>query len=340
MKKLHFLQVVPSDLMFASELRIQLLNFREIGYSDIAHVLVFTPESRMNLPIHPSFPKLVEDFPEVKFHFYQDTDNVEKAFRRVGYIPLLRPYCLKRYFKENPELTKDAIFYHDSDILFTKYLDFTPFLQDDQNYLSWTGNRAAGYNYICADHFDSKLSNVRENRHLEAAGLLDSFTGYFDISEEEFRARKSEVGGAQYILKNIDASFWEEVYNACLQLVPWMSTMNQVLMRGETPRQREDNGFQSFCMDMWAILFLLWQRGLHTECPEELDFIWATDPIEKWGTTAIFHNAGRAEGLFDKRSYSNNNKTPFQEDLSWVNKGFCSYKYVEQIQKVKQVFNL
>lgn len=340
MKKLHFIQCVPDDTMFHSEVLIQLVNFREMGYSSLARVLVFLPEDRLHIGFNPKWKELEGLFPETKFFYYKDPGFVLQDIRRINYISLLRPYCLSEHFKEFPELSDDAVFFQDSDILFIKPIDFTPLLSDDIHYLSYTGNRLNRYNYICADHFDDKVKNARPGMEEEAKEVLQQMLSYFDVLEDEFREKKEQIGGAQYLLKNIDAKFWWNVYEACIQLKPFVASRNQQLMKGDTPQQKEDNGFQSWCMDMYGVLLTIWQRKEQTLCPPEMDFLWATDPIDKWDDYYIFHNAGGAPDLFNKRAYANNDRTPFQDDLSWVNKNFCSYNYVNAITKTKQIFNL
>jgi hypothetical protein len=43
---------------------------------------------------------------------------------------------------------------------------------------------------------------------------------------------------------------------------------------------------------MWAVLWNAWLRGNETKVTPELDFCWATDTINRWEETSIFHNAG------------------------------------------------
>jgi hypothetical protein len=106
--------------------------------------------------------------------------------------------------------------------------------------------------------------------------------------------------------------------------------------------ESEDKGFQVWCADMWSVLYNLWKRDYKTECPPEMDFCWATDPIEKWDRVQIYHDAGAStrpikEGhmLFHKRDsdYINNQATPFEKDLSFVSSEYCSKNYVREIDE-------
>jgi hypothetical protein len=103
--------------------------------------------------------------------------------------------------------------------------------------------------------------------------------------------------------------------------------------------ENENKGFQSWCADMWSILFNLWKRQYNTSCPWQMDFCWATDPIGKWDQVQIYHDAGATSRnhdnaiLFHKREakYINNISTPFTDDLSDVSKDYCSSNYVKEI---------
>lgn len=103
--------------------------------------------------------------------------------------------------------------------------------------------------------------------------------------------------------------------------------------------ENENKGFQSWCADMWSILFTLWKREQKTFCPWQMDFCWATDPIGKWDQVQIYHDAGATSRnvnnaiLFHKREakYINNLGTPFEDDLSDVSKDYCSSNYVKEI---------
>ena len=63
------------------------------------------------------FRSVIDLYPETEFVFYKDEHNVSKL---LGiYIPIIRPYVLMRYFKEHPEMSSKAVFYCDSDVVFT-----------------------------------------------------------------------------------------------------------------------------------------------------------------------------------------------------------------------------
>jgi len=66
---------------------------------------------------------------EAEFVFYRDETN-EISPKLSLYIPILRPWTAAKYFKEHPEMTSKAIFYCDSDVVFTKNFNINEFINN------------------------------------------------------------------------------------------------------------------------------------------------------------------------------------------------------------------
>lgn len=338
MRQLHICTAQPDDTVFAWQTRVQLTNFRKYGYSALARILVFIPSDRVSKGINPLWLQLEKDFPETGFFFYPDTTDILNRFiKGFQYIPLLRPHILQQHFQQYPFLSEEAILYIDSDVIFTKPLDFTPFLEDDICYLSDTKS------YISASYFDSKVKDVRPDR-LDAYKNIDVLSKcleMFGLTREIAEENENSSGGAQYLLKNIDSKFWKDVFDGCLFLRMSLLNINERFFPGSTPQERENKGFQRWCADMWSVLWNLWKRDQKTLTPKEMDFAWATDSIQKWDKVHLYHDAGAGSNplLFDKRNpkyiIGNNVTTPFEDDLSFVSNEFCSYNYVQQILESK-----
>jgi hypothetical protein len=335
MKELQIITAQPNDLYFNWQLRVQLNNLRKYGLSDKYTALVWKHNERANKEtFEEEWEELQKDYPEAKIIFYEDTTGeLHRLIRVMGYIPLLRPWLLGKYFTENPKLKEKAILYMDSDVVFTKKPYFDPLLWGDVCFLSDTKS------YIAASYFDSKEKDVLPERleQYKQIDVLDELTKEFDLSREVAVRNEDGSGGAQYLLKNIDAEFWQDVFSGCIKVL-----MN---LRGVNRRffESENKGFQVWCADMWSILFNLWKRGYTTDCPKEMDFCWATDPIAKWDQVQIYHDAGATSRnhdgaiLFHKRElkYVNNQSTPFEDDLTQVDKNYCSRRYVEEIEEAR-----
>jgi hypothetical protein len=252
--------------------------------------------------------KLALRYNAVRFFFYQDTRPTP-----IQYISSVRPNVLKQHFQAHPELKDEAIFYCDCDVVFTKTPDWSKFLEDDTWYLSNTNS------YINYDYVVSK-----------GVEFYDKMCEIVKIDPRIPKIMNSNSGGAQYILKNVDASFWEKVERDCERLYSEITLMINEKLK-EDPKHHP---LQIWCADMWAVLWNGWLFGNETRVVPEMDFSWATDSVNKWEETTIFHNAGVTcsctRDLFYKAKYIS--RLPYNNiDLSSMNKNSCSYKYVEEI---------
>jgi hypothetical protein len=230
-----------------------------------------------------------------------------------------------------PTLSKETFFYLDSDVVFTKVPDFSEYLNDDICYLSNTQN------YIAASYFDSKEKDVlpRRLKEYKTRDILQECAKELGISREICEKNELNTGGAQYILKGIDAKFWADVLNGSMILRTHLQNINDKFF------QSEERGFQVWCADMWAVLWTLWKRGIETRTPEKMDFCWATSELELWNKKLIYHDAGADKRCFDKLRYKINELTPFHfmEKFDHVSQDVCSYKYVQELLESKTIFN-
>lgn len=356
MKDLVFISSSPDDLMFSWQYELFIENVRELGYTEEIQILLFIPTDRLHLGPNPKFKELEKRYKDqnVKFFWYPDDENLLSKIREINYIPLLRPHTLKKHFQLYPELEEKALFYHDSDILFTKYFDFSPFLEDDICYLSDT-HSYLNLNYLLSKERDVIPQLLPKYQELDMPAQLAAL---FGITKQTLEDNNFHTGGAQYILKNINWIFWEKVEKGCVDirklLYAGVGGLNYHFFPGNTIDERENAGTQSWCSDMHSILYMLWYNNQVTRTPKTLDFVWHDTPISQWDNVNIYHHTGvneiverdpsgnviKIHKLFNKRDpkYVNNLGTPFEDDLSWVSKDYCSYKYVEQIEKVRNKY--
>jgi len=308
-----FICAQPHDLYFQWQCEVLITNFREHNLSDKMHILVWYPQTGLD----PGWKKLVGKYREVKFFFYKD-EGVDFNL----YIPQLRPHILKMHFKGRAEELKGkVIFYHDSDILFNYLPDFDYLCQGDINWQSDTSSYL-DYTY---------LTQKEKQGAIPEGTVVNKLAEIGEIDPEVIKSYDRNTGGAQYILKDIDASFWEDVERMCLEIRKYlMVDINQKTFASES------QGFQSWCADMWAVNFSLWKRGKKTQVTPFLDFSWATDSLETYQKKPIFHNAGATpqnKVLFFKGAWIN--RSPIGAKIVGVSKLFASSKYVEAIAKVK-----
>jgi hypothetical protein len=336
MKDLKYISCQPDDNYYTWQVHLWLESLKNRGESDKAIVLVFTPNYREK---NEKWKQVVDLYPEAEFHFYKDEHDVSSL---LGiYIPVLRPYTLWRHWKEHPELSDKAIFYCDSDVLFTQKFDIQQFIDDDVCYLSDTNS------YINAKYFDSKVEQVLPEKleEYKTRDVLAEIGSVVGISREEAEANNDHSGGAQYFLKNIDTAFWSKVMNDCILIRSYLQKINREYF------ESEDKGFQSWCADMWAVLWNLWVKEKEVKVIPEMGFSWSPDPIEKLETHPILHNAGivgtQMDGYacFYKGKYHTGQDPTKDEHLDVIlndekSKTRCTWYYANELKKLSNKYNL
>jgi len=336
MKDLKFLAVQPDDHYYVWQVHTWIESLKNIGKSGDAIVVVFTPDFR---EFNTKWKELQALYPEVEFFFVKDEDGISKLIR--VYIPIIRPYSLMKYFQARPEMVQKAIFYCDCDIIFTEKFNVDQYVDDDVCYLSDTNS------YINASYFDSKIKDVKPEL-LEEYKKMDVLSGacsLVGITRETCEKNNQHSGGAQYLLKNIGASFWEKVIGDCIMIRTYLSAINKDFFESES------KGFQSWCSDMWAVLWNLWFRGQETKVIEEMNFSWATDPIERLEQNTLFHNAGIVSphngtyNCFYKGKYHNGGDPTKDPHLDAVlndetSQKYCTWFYANKLKELKNKYNL
>ena len=125
-RKLKFITTCPTDTYFSWQCHLWLESLKELGHSNKAIILLFSPLGRK---INPIWEKIHKLYPEAEFHTYIDDGTVAPF---IGtYIPILRLYTMKKYCEEHPEISNDAVFYCDSDLLFTEKFNIDHLLDDE-----------------------------------------------------------------------------------------------------------------------------------------------------------------------------------------------------------------
>jgi len=249
-----------------------------------------------------------------EFYFYQDTRQYP-----ISYISSIRPNCLKQHFLQNKELENSRIFYHDCDVVFTKYPTFLDNIEenDDNWYVSDT------ISYIGHDYIISKGEDV-----------LDLMCDIVGINKDIVKDKQGESGGAQYLMKNVDYKFFEKVEKDCEIMFKEVNALN-VEKQKEDPKYHE---LQIWCADMWSVLWNAWMRGFSTQIIPEMDFCWATDSLEKWDKCYIYHNAGVTHQMktdyFLKSDYMA--KYPYDISFEGYKKDTCSYNYAMMVKKASE----
>lgn len=296
-----YTSVQPDIPYFHWQIEVMLTNFQDIGIEK-CHVILITQGE-------PSAKgKEIESrFPQYEFFFYQDERSIQLKY----YIPTIKPHGM--YLHARMHQINEPIFYHDSDIIFTEKIDENRFENDDVWYMSDT------ISYIGSQYVKSK----GEKQFDEMCNLLG-------VSREVVESNADSSGGAQYIMKNATAEYWEKV---CIDSY----YLYQLLEQKEGEWNGEGYPIQKWCAEMWATLWNIWFFNHKTCVDKELNFTFATDSLERQNNCKIMHNAGVTldrTDLFFKGAFIDT--VPFEADLSFVDSQYCSHLYKLAIERVVQ----
>lgn len=300
---MKYISVQPDINYFHWQVELYIFNFLRVGIRGEDINVIFLNDG----VVSEKALSLQRKYEMVNFFFYKDT-RLDKR-----YIPSIKPWGMYLHFKEHPELEKERFFYHDSDIIFREKIDESLFT-GTQQYMSDT------ISYIGYDYCVSKGKRQ-----------LEKMADVVGIAIEEIKKNQLSSGGAQYVLSSISSDFWLKVYNDSNALY-W-------LMDRESQAQTIVNGgypIQKWCAEMWATLWNLWYFNFSTEVHKELDFCFATAPIEDWYKHKILHNAGVTE---KERSYmffkgDSINRVPYHDNFDYIDLKYCSSQYVANIEEL------
>ena len=274
---MKFISGQPATLFFAWQIDVMLHNFKSknIDLNNVHLAMLH------NNDIDPYYDKLITKYPEANFYFYEDLRKEKKPI--TG-----RAYAMACHFKHHPELVKQTIFYHDTDIVFLDTLNFEKLekecttntaLLSEAKYLTKHSTKRFFHGAVASVGIDPKMIDENENN----------------------------CGGAQHIIKGLDYSYWENVFNRTETL--------EKSLGGDTIAAKR--------ADMYALLWSLWMKGIKTKLPKELDFCWPFTPIHD--KKSIYHDAAskNAANLFNKQNFRN--KLP-GNDLN-ISERYCSSLY-------------
>ena len=304
MKNLRFICAQPAIYYYAWQVEVMIHNFIEMGINpNLIDIVCW----KVNGVIPEEWNKLVNHYNNVRFFFYDDTRKTRH------YISSIRPNILKQHWQAHPYLKDEVIFYHDNDIMFTKKIDWQQFMNDDK----WYGSDVRWYishNYI--------LSKGEE--------ILNKMCEIVDIEKEIVEKNELNCIGAQYIIKNVDWTFWDTVEKESEILFKEITEMSRK-KKAENPQYHE---LQIWCSDMWAVLWNAWKLGNETVCHDDLQFSWGTSNENDYLKYNIFHNAGVTtdkNGLFYKANYME--KPPYKDELE-IKEKTASWYYWKHIKSV------
>lgn len=313
------LSAQPDEYYFYWQLELQLLNFRQCGIPPqqihilIGHHPVAGP--------HPLFSMLQSAHAGYAQIFFYPDNRTNKV-----YAPSIRPHIIRQHLEKFPELQQEAIFYHDSDILFREQPNWNKLLAGDTWYVSDTRS-----------YLDSQF--IRKKGDEEMFAGMCTVAG---IPEELVIAGDSHCGGAQYMLKNTTPLFWEKIEERSNSLFTFISSANdrqaEKLLAEGLPKSSY-KGLSPWCADMWALYWYALLLGKSVEISPEIDFCCATDNIAEWYRKKILHYTGDLEKadarFFKKIIYAR--FPPFHDPrIAHITADNCSYPLLELIREYQR----
>lgn len=307
MRELRFVSAQPATLYYAWQVEVMLNNFIQMGINPNNVDIVCW---KQNGVIPEEWNKLANGY-AARFFFYDDTRETRH------YISSIRPNILKQHWIAQPQLKDSAIFYHDSDIIFTRPIQdwITDEMISDN---VWYGSDTRWY--IAHSYIKSKGQDV-----------IDEMCKIMDLPESLIEENELNAIGAQYLMKGIDTHFWSRVESDSENLYKEISELN----RKKTVEDPTHHALQIWCADMWAVLWGGWRRGYKTQCHPNFEFSWGTSSEDEYFKMNIMHNAGVTDsnsGLFFKAEYMD--KLPYKEPLK-INENTASWHYWNWIQETK-----
>ncbi|HEY5464674.1 MAG TPA: galactosyltransferase-related protein [Hanamia sp.] len=318
-----YLSAQPDDYYFIWQLEIQLMNFKNLGIKkEDIHILIGVNSV---IGARHYFSDFIEDNVENACFFIYEDKRESK-----NYLSSIRPHIIKQHFEKFPELEKENIFYHDSDIIFRELPDFGLLCMSNTWYVS------DARNYLDSRYIISSSNDMLFKKMCRQVGLSTELV----ISKDE------DAGGAQYLLKNTNYTFWDKAERDSEVLYNLMQDHNyngaeyEYIKNGK--KRSEYKGIQSWCADMWAILWNAWYFNYEVKIHPELDFCWPFDLLEAWNRKKILHYSGiipkENKSIFRKGNYLKFG--PFYEkELENISASNCSYALVQLIHEYKKALD-
>lgn len=339
---------VSDDLQCTWQIRLFLESLKEHRFKYPVHILIFKPLDRKEWI--KDWEPIEKEYQNIEFFRYEDDGSVLPILR--NYHTIHRAFSLREHLKDHPELEKHALLYLDMDVVLTKELDLDDLLEDDISY----GADINSYNNWT--YFRGKESRVRPEKleQYKTEDPLKQIWNKVGIDEELIKENDNNCAGVHYLIKGTTPEFWDGILNNCIPLIKDFERYNQLFIEGKTAIERKNNGWQSFCLDIWLTLWQTWKEGRKTKIDNRFNFTWSTDHYNKISETYWVHNAGiGSENQFEggigksffkgKNSYINNQVTPLSmEEQPYIDsileneisKKYANYYYTE---KIKQLYN-
>lgn len=302
-----YLSAQPDEYYFLWQLELLIYNFKCLDIDlDKIHILIGYD---INKKLSEDSKLFVKKYKDVGIYCYPDTR------KNKNYASSIRPHIISKHFESFPELSKETIFYHDSDIIFREPLNLELLTNDLLVYASNT------YEYISRRHIINICGEAIFSRMCNIVGIDTSLVEKND----------SDAGGAQYVLKNTSKNFWEKIESDCEKLFDFLTDAESRLNRYNLSNDRPF--IQKWCTDMWVMWWNILLEGKMFKVHRELDFCWANSPISEWHRTKILHYTGNVSmGKYFFRKGDFILYSPFHEGFQEIGEDTCSFPLIKIIK--------
>ena len=304
-----YLSAQPDTIYFLWQIQLQIFNFCKHGIKKSQiHILV---GYNTNVGLNVFFTRFIQENPDLQIFTYTDTRTRKK------YESSIRPHIISKHFKRYPWLEKEIIFYHDSDILFTKQINWSDLLLDDIWYASDTRN------YL----------NSKYIKHCIGEEGFKTMCNILNIDPKLVEKNDNNAGGAQYIIKNVTLNFWIKVESDCEKLFDHLEHQQSITYNNNPCWQK----FQIWCTDMWVIWWNALLLDKKFRIHKLLDFCVTESPVLDLKRKMILHYTGKCgkndDSIFDKTLFQTH--PPFYINYSTKKFNNCSSFIINNIENYR-----
>jgi len=247
-----FLSAQPLSTYFLWQTTICTTNLFELGVKQNDIHVLFSRDLNCQMNLEDDI--MLQNLQQLAcVYFYEECRKVKQ------YLSSIRPNIIGQHFLSYPLLESTIIFYHDADIIFRALPPLFKYLTANTWYVSDTAN------YLDTNYIKEFIGN---EHFLQMCNIVN-------IAPELVLEQDAHCGGAQYVLQNVPISFWQKVEKDCEAIYHFLETCNlekkiSYITSNNNPMPKL--GIQSWCADMWAVLWnaLYFKRTVRVH--KDIDF--------------------------------------------------------------------
>jgi len=303
---MKFIVPIPDHKYYLWQVLVQIANFRQMGYEQDMHIpVVYFGEPSETL-------KKLADSKELEchWHIYAD-DRTDKS-----YSASMKPYLMSLFFRDFPELGKEVFCYLDPDCIFTKPMNFEPFIGDD----IWYGSDTRSYTGV------KYIKDKGEQLFYEMCAICGVDAATIEANDEH------SCIGAQYFIKNSTEELWKEIEESSVPLYKHMrDTADKYHPEGQ------QFPIQAWTSEMWTTIYIPQKRGITLRTSPLMDFHWANHNSKDWFKKPFFHNAGQTTENGRDFCKISHQSSPFSKEIV-VSPDSASWYYLQLIKLTEIIF--